>query len=210
MSLYINDVLLCLIFAAFIKLLMPSSKMTKLLNLFLGLVMVVVLSRPALAFMDDGLQGLTGLFDSKAGMIETDPAYYEEMRYDMLTGLFTDQVSKQIAELVKPYGYLLKDARVTLNSEQNGIGQLSLTLGDTEAVTDTEEQQAKAGLIRIEEVKVGRIDEIMGLGEAAVDTGSNGSDVQAIKKAISDFYGVEERHIHITVTATRQSANWRH
>ncbi len=207
MSLYINDVLLCLIFAAFIKLLMPSSKMTKLLNLFLGLVMVVVISRPALAFMNDGFQGLTGLFDSKARMIETDPAYYEEMRYDMLTGLFTDQVSAQIAELVKPYGFSLKDARVTLNSEQNGIGQLNLTLGDGE----TEEQQAKdTGLIRIEEVKVGRIDEIMGLGEATTNTADNGSDVQAIKKAISDFYGVEERHIHITVTATRQSANWRH
>ncbi len=184
-SAYIKNVAILLVFITFIGIILPSGKYKNYIDLVLGLVLIVVMLKPALNIFSkgNGIDIPREFYKNAVG--DYTMSDYENIHNDMVDKSFNSLLKQQADSLITPHNYKVSELDIRYDQLSYEIYNMHLYIYKTD--------NKKTGLIEIEPVTIR-------LPSANKENEENSDpEIKNIKNIISDFYNVPVDNIYITV-----------
>lgn len=193
-SAYIRNIAVFLIFAGFVRVLLPDGKYREYINLTLAFILVLITAAPLIGLL--GGEYTDVFFDFGVGydknVMALEHEGYDETQSRLVLEAYAESLKEQLERLVKSCGYVFAGAVFILGDGEENFGEILRI--DVEVYSEPEKEEKKP-LIRIETVRIGS-NTLPGYSgeEAGGDAGTG-----ILKKAISDFYNIVQDNIYIAV-----------
>lgn len=187
---YARNITYYLLFAALLGMAAPNDKYKKYIALVSGFILICLILQPLKPLLSGGIP-VTELFArivpvpqaaaAESGEGASFETTYEQWRYETLKSAFEEQLDTQLSELLSHNGYELEEAEYECADDFSRIQRISVT------VTAKPDTETRKPFIRIEPVRI------------SAGEGDESDESDAVKKVISDFYGLPSEHIHVRV-----------
>lgn len=191
------QIICCLIFITVLVNLLPKTGYEKYIRLFSGMVLILLVLKPVTANLDldDKIAALFQniQFQEEAGEFRRQLSQMEQNRFDKMTEEYERQVEEEITQMAQSAGLQAAKADVSIetNPESGSYG------GVCRITLEIEEEKETPSLVSpVEPVKIGGNSE-EGQPASAIPAKADLEKSEALKRRISEYYGVEEQNVEI-------------
>lgn len=191
------QIICCLIFITVLSNLLPKTGYEKYIRLFSGMVLILLILKPVTESLDldDKIAALFQniQFQEEAGEFRRQLSQMEQNRFDKMTEEYEKQVEEEVTQMVQAAGLQAENAevRIETNPESSSYG------GVCRITMEIEGKREETFLVSpVEPIKIGGAPE-EGQPASAVPEKVDLEKSEALKRRISEYYGVEEQNVEI-------------
>ena len=192
---YIRNLLLFMVFASFVSMLAPAEPYKKYIQLVLGLILLALAAQPLGRFLGGPPVDYSSLLNGYITAQSTaSPGSYDGLEQGLVADALDTQLRQQISALARDQGLALADLQTTLSPDGTQLQDISITVDDAPIASAS---PTPAPLVQIQPVIIGAGSPLAPLYGAGTSANAADAGLEALKKNIADFYGLQEEHIHI-------------
>lgn len=193
---YIKNISICIIFTAFVEMLLPNDNFKKYINLVLGFIIIIAILNPIKNFMSSADQ-----IDFKVFSISS------KINNDLLLNQKNIQ-NKQKDLIISTYKQQLEQQIKKIISEQTDLEIENISIEvDEDFESDTFSQiqhielyaQSQENAVKEEQMNIATVEKII-IGQNKEDKNSRDKELEkTLKTLISNFYKLNQDNIYIIV-----------
>lgn len=201
---YIKNIAVCIIFSAFVAMLLPNNNFKKYVDIVLGFIMIIVVLSPFKGFIFKEGKSFEFEVFSKTSQIENysllnNKDVYENNQRDLIITNYKQQIEKQINELIlKEMNLNVKD--INIEVDENFESDNFAGIEKIELYVDENSESLKSENITIKQVeKISIKENTTDVYSQNININRNYELEKNLESLISDFYKVNEDNIYIIV-----------
>lgn len=201
---YIKNIAVCIIFSAFVAMLLPNNNFKKYVDIVLGFIMIIVVLSPFKGFIFKEGKSFEFEVFSKTSQIENysllnKKDVYENNQRDLIITNYKQQIEKQINELIlKEMNLNVKD--INIEVDENFESDNFAGIEKIELYVDENSESLKSENITIKQVeKISIKENTTDVYSQNININRNYELEKNLESLISDFYKVNEDNIYIIV-----------
>lgn len=199
---YIKNIAVCIIFSAFVEMLLPNNSFKKYVDIVLGFIIIIVALSPFKDFIFEEGKSFEFEVFSKTSQIENyslvnNKDIYESNQKDLIITNYKQQIEKQINELIlKKLNLNVKD--INIEVDENFESDNFATIEKIELYIDENTTNIENENIIIKQVEKISIEK--DTTDVYSENRNRNYDLEKnLESLISDFYKLNEDNIYIIV-----------
>jgi len=192
---YSLNIVVVLVFSAFVALVLPGGKYKEYIKLVTGIIVILIIISPAAELIN--YHSYEGLL--KQAQLELDMKiagkeiyYHDASMVKAIIELYSEDIKNQLGKNVRGYGFRLEYANIIIDESEEDFGKITgIDLILSKAETQKEEAQ---GFIKVDKIRLEPVGK-----EISENSGQDSEEIKKIKNFISGFYNLSADNIHIKV-----------
>lgn len=202
-SAYIKNISMCIIFSAFVEMMLPNNNFKKYINLVLGFITIIAILNPLKNFLfktetvDFKVFSMSSQIENNSLLSQKD--IYENNQKNLIISTYKQQLKEQITKLVSEKENLnIEDIYIEVNEdfESDKFSQIKqIKLYAQNEVTNTDYTDKQINIAPVEKVTIGQKSIDVYFEESDRDTELE----KNLETLISDFYKLNKDNIYIIV-----------
>ncbi len=193
---YIKNISICIIFTAFVEMLLPNDNFKKYINLILGFIIIIVILNPIKNFMSSADQIDFKVF-SISSKIDNDlllnQKSIQNKQKDLIISTYKQQLEQQIKKIISEQTDL-KIENISIEVDEDFESDTFSQIQHIELYAQSQKDVAKE-----EQMNITTVEKII-IGQNKEDNGSRDEELEkTLKTLISNFYKLNKDNIYIIV-----------